>query len=217
MRSSAELRGLRYPDAYVVRMLFKEGLHRKRGRVLELGCGSGNNLMPFADFGWDVTGLDLSGEALSDARHNLAAVGAFIECDLTTTFPLPEDASFDAVLLPNIIYYLPRRSFIRILRECRRRLRPDGVLFMSTRVPEDWRWGRGKEEEPGGYRLDCHETGEYGLLNVFYSADELSELVCTHFGELRQAQRLFVTYDNPQNGIVVRNADVVIWGRAVGK
>jgi hypothetical protein len=87
---------------------------------------------------------------------------------------------------------------------------------MSTRVREDWRWGRGKEEEPGGYRLDCHETGEYGLLNVFYSADELFELVRTHFGEVHHAQRLFVTYDNPQNGIIVRNADVVIWGRVVG-
>jgi SAM-dependent methyltransferase len=216
MRSVAELRGLRFPDVYVVRMMFKEGLHRERGRVLELGCGSGNNLIPFSDFGWDVTGLELSGEAILDARHNLAGAGTFIETDLATDFPIPEDASFDAILLPNIIYYLPRRSFVRVLQECRRRMRPAGVFFLSARLREDWRWGRGKEEEPGGYRLDCRETGEYGLLNVFYSAEELSELVRSHFGELRQAQQLFVTYDNVQNGVVVRNADVVIWGRAVG-
>jgi SAM-dependent methyltransferase len=213
MRSAAELRGLRYPDVYVVRMLFKEGLHRKPGRVLELGCGSGNNLMPFADFGWDVTGVDVSAKALADARHNLAGVGIFIECDLAGRFAVPKDATFDLVLLPNIIYYLPRPSFIRVLQECRRRLLPGGMLFLSARVREDWRYGRGTQEEPGGYRLDCHETGEFGLLNVFYSADELSELVGMHIGVLHQAQRLFVTYDNPQSGIVVRNAEVIIWGR----
>jgi SAM-dependent methyltransferase len=217
MRSAAELRGLRYPDIYVVRMLFKERLHREPGRVLELGCGSGNNLMPFADFGWEVTGLDLSAGALSDARHNLAGVGTFIECDLTSDFAVPEDAAFEVVLLPNIIYYLPRLSLIRLLQECRRRLVPGGILFLSTRVREDWRFGRGQEEEPGGFRLDCHVTGEYGLLNVFYSADELTELVRTHVSELHNAQRLFVTYDNPQNGIIVRNADVVIWGRVAGR
>jgi len=216
MRSIAELRGLRFPDMHVVRMLFKEGLQNKRGRVLELGCGSGNNLLPFADFGWDVTGLDINEDALADARHNLAGVGSLIHCDLATEFPLPEDALFDAILLPNIIYYLPRRSFARILQECRRRMQPGGLLFLSARTRDDWRCGRGLEEEPGAYRLDCRETGEYGLLNVFYDADELSAIVREHFGDLRDSQRLFATFDNPQGKIVVRNADVVIWGRAAG-
>jgi SAM-dependent methyltransferase len=133
MRSIAELRGLRYPDVYVVRMLFKEGLHRERGKILELGCGSGNNLMPFADFGWDVTGVDLSGDALAAARHNLAGVGSLIECDLTINFPRFKEAAFAAILLPNIIYYLPRRSFAQVLRECRRLMRPTGMLCSLAR------------------------------------------------------------------------------------
>lgn len=213
MRSIADLRGLRFPDMYVVRMLFKEGLHRNPGRVLELGCGNGNNLLPFRDFGWDVTGLDISSEAIADARHNFSGTGRFIECDLTKDFAVPSEEMFDVILLPNIIYYLPRRSFTQVLRECRRRIRAGALIFLSARLPEDWRWGRGKEEEAGGYRLDCRETGEYGLLNVFYSAGELIDLIREHFGELREPQRLFVTYDNPQGGIVVRNADVIIWGR----
>jgi hypothetical protein len=55
------------------------------------------------------------------------------------------------------------------------------------------------------------------LLNVFYSPDELSALIGRHFGDLGQSQRLFVTYDNPQGGVIVRNADIVIWGRAAGQ
>jgi SAM-dependent methyltransferase len=213
MRSLAELRGLRFPDIYVVRMFFKEGLQRERGRVLELGCGNGNNLLLFAEFGWEVTGVDCSSGALADASHNLDGAGTLIGCDLTRDFPVPEAAIFDAILLPNVVYYLPRRDFLRILRECRKRLRPGGLMFLSTRVKEDWRWGRGTEVEPGGFRLECRETGEFGLLNVFYDSDEVAELIRTYFGELLQSQRLGVIYDNPEGGVVVRNADVVIWGR----
>lgn len=39
------LRGLRFPDDYIVKMFFKEGLQHHPGKVLELGCGNGNNLI----------------------------------------------------------------------------------------------------------------------------------------------------------------------------
>ena len=102
---------------------------------------------------------------------------------------------------------------LRVLQECRRRVRKGGPLFVSARVPGDWRWGRGTEEEPGGFRLDWRETGEYGLLNVFYNPDELCTLIRTDFGELHDSQRLSISYDSPQGGLVIRNAEVVLWGR----
>jgi hypothetical protein len=95
--------------------------------------------------------------------------------------------------------------------------RPGGIMFLSAHVKEDWRWGRGREEEPAGFRLECRATGGFGLLNVFYAADEVAELIRNHFGELQRAQQLSVVYDNPEGGTVVRNAEVVIWGRTVAK
>jgi SAM-dependent methyltransferase len=213
LRSIAELRGLRFPDEYVVKMFFKEGLQHSTGRVLELGCGNGNNLMLFVAFGWNVTGVDYSGNALADARHNLSGVGTLVEADLSTDVPPVGDGMFDAILLPSVNYYLPRASFVRLLGECRRLIRLGGMFYIRSRLPDDWRWGRGQEEEPGGFRLNRQETGECGLLNVFYAVDELSALIREHFGELQGLQRLHVAYDNPQGGIVVRNSDVVIWGR----
>ena len=216
MRAISELRGLRFPDDYVIKMFFKEGLHRSAGQVLEPGCGSGNNLLLFSAFGWSVTGLDNSASSLADARHNLLDEGTLIECDLSTQVPQLGNDAFDVVLLPSINYYLPRAAFLRLLQECRSSIRPGGLFYIRSRLPQDWRWGRGRQEEPGAFRLDCTETGERGLLNVFYSADELQDLIRQYFGELQRSQRLFVTYDNPQGGVVVRNADVVIWGRVAG-
>lgn len=213
LKPIAELRGLRFPDEYVIKMFFKEGLQSTIGRVLELGCGSGNNLNLFAAFGWNVTGVDYSADALADARHNLSGAGTLIELDLSKEGPRLGERMFDAILLPSVNYYIPRASFVRRLGECRRFVRPGGIFYLRSRLPDDWRWGRGQPEEPGGFRLTCRETGEYGLLNVFYSADELSALIREHFGELSGLQRLYVCCDNPQGGIVVRNSDLVVWGR----
>ena len=87
MRTIAELRGLRFPDEYVVKMFFKEGLHKAPGIVLEMGCGNGNNLLLFAAFGWSVTGVDYDAAALEDAKFNLEGQGDWIECDLSKSLP----------------------------------------------------------------------------------------------------------------------------------
>jgi len=213
MRPLPELRGVRFPDDMLFRMFFKEQLQRTPGRVLEFGCASGNNLMLFAAFGWDVTGIDVNSTSIANARYNLEGAGTLIECDLASELPSLECDAYDVVLMPSMNYYLPRSAFLRVLEECRRTIRPGGLFYIRSRLPEDWRWGRGTPEGPGAFRLQCHETGEYGVLNVFYSAEELWQLIVSRLGELHPVQRLRAMFDNPQNGVVVRNDDIVIWGR----
>ncbi len=213
IRPLSELRGMRYPDEYVIRMFFKEQLHQKPGSVLELGCGSGNNLLLFQGFGWSTTGIDISAGSLDDASHNLGSRGVhLIQADLSNSQP-DVDGEFDCILLASVNYYVPRKAFIKLLTWLRPKLRPGGVFYIRSRLVDDWRFGRGTEVEPNGYQLTCSETGERGLLNVFYSADELSDLLATHGNRLDGIQRLSVRYDNPQGGMIIGNSDVVIWGR----
>jgi SAM-dependent methyltransferase len=49
------------------------------GRALDAGIGQGRNAVYLARQGWDVTGFDLSTEALNAARANAAAAGVRIE------------------------------------------------------------------------------------------------------------------------------------------
>ena len=39
-----EIKGLKFPDESLVRFFFKSGFEAVKESVLELGCGSGNNL-----------------------------------------------------------------------------------------------------------------------------------------------------------------------------
>ena len=93
--------------------------------VLELGCGTGRTLIPIAQAGVDIVGLDLSPEMLAKAGENIQKVGfdsqqriELVQGDMST-FVLEQ--RFDLITVPN-------RSFLHLLtqdnqRQCLQRIR----------------------------------------------------------------------------------------------
>ena len=48
---------------------------KKKSRILEIGCGEGGNLLPFAELGCHVEGLDLAPKKIENARMFFEARG----------------------------------------------------------------------------------------------------------------------------------------------
>jgi len=68
-------------------------------RVLEIGCGAGNNLWLFADLGFEVTGVDISKTAITAAREKLKKFNlrATLMCeDISNNFEISE--KFDLII-----------------------------------------------------------------------------------------------------------------------
>src|SRR5687768_18234432 len=105
MRPLRTIRGLKFPDEFVVRHFFKRGLAERTGRVLELGCGTGNNLSVYQAWDWACVGIDYDASALDAARHNLGDAPELIEADLASGLPALS-GPFDAALVPNLLCYL---------------------------------------------------------------------------------------------------------------
>ena len=213
MRPLPDIRGLKFPDDYVVRHAFKRGLMGRRGRVLELGCGVGNNLALYRAYGWAVTGVDFDACALDDAAWNLESEATLLHADLAEGLP-PLAGPFDALIIPNLLCYLRAAEAEQVLTQCRALMSPGAEIFVRPRLTDDYRYGRGTLEEPDGFILDTPETGEAGAFNRFYTPAGLVELLTRTLG-LTDPIRLAVRFDNVQAGKPVpNNSDLVVWGAA---
>ena len=99
----------------------------RRARILDVGCGTGANLVRLSDFG-DAEGVDISPDALKFCRErglNNVKLGA------AETLPY-EDGEFDLVTAFDVVEHMD--DDVAGLREMRRVLRPGGrvLLFVPT-------------------------------------------------------------------------------------
>jgi len=96
-----------------------------RGRLLDIGCGSGQTVERLGQLGWQAQGVDPDPTAVDVARKKGLQVqhGTVQSCHF-------DDASFDAVTLCHVIEHLhdPRGT----LAECHRILKPGGRLVVIT-------------------------------------------------------------------------------------
>lgn len=122
-----------YPHSAVVSFVlrhFAAAPDRAVLRVLEVGCGAGNNVWFLAREGFAAAGIDGSETAVGFARSRLRDEG--LEADLRTgDFQnLPwADGSFDCVIDRGSITHNRRAVIARTLDEVRRVLVPGGRFF----------------------------------------------------------------------------------------
>ena len=112
-------------------------INRRRGRVLEVGVGTGLSLPCYGSH-LTITGIDLSPEMLAKAedkvdRHNLANVAGLHEMDAgALAFP---DESFDTVVAMYVMTVVPEPE--RVMRELERVCATGGEVILVNHFSED--------------------------------------------------------------------------------
>jgi SAM-dependent methyltransferase len=101
-------------------------------RVLDAGCGPGENTAWLSNEGADVTAIDASATMVALAAGRAGPGVRIFVADLDEELPLP-DGTFNIVLSSLTLHYL--RSWEIVLREFRRVLEPGGRLVFSTHHP----------------------------------------------------------------------------------
>lgn len=95
------------------------------GRLLEIGCGTGDVLAYWDARGWDCVGVEPSRTAVEIATD---------QYDITVHNSRIEDVSidekFDLVLLDNVLEHL--QDPLSVLSQCRKLLRPGGSLVIEV-------------------------------------------------------------------------------------
>jgi len=123
----------RYPLHAVVGLIlsnYGNAANRAAIKVLELGCGAGNNLWFAAREGFGVAGIDGSKTAIEYARQRLAQEGLSGDLRVGDFASLPlQDATFDMVLDRCSLTHTTSAVIRSALRESRRVLKPGGKLL----------------------------------------------------------------------------------------
>lgn len=102
--------------------------HRKRGKLLDVGCGRGEFLHSFKKFGFDVYGIDKS-----DSVSKFIPEKKIAKINVNTDgFPFSEE-TFDYVFCKSLIEHL--RSPYHMLSEIFRVLKKGGKVIIMT---QDW-------------------------------------------------------------------------------
>lgn len=115
------------------------------GKIVDLGCGHGlfANLMALRSPRRRVTGIDLVPGKIEVARETIGSRGNidFICADIFET-DIPE---CDTITIVDVLYLLPRSHQLRILQECRQKLKDGGLLVWKAQERKPrwkfaWTW-----------------------------------------------------------------------------
>ena len=104
-------------------------------RVLEIGCGEGGNLLPFAERGCQVTGIDMSQKRIAEAGTFFAEHqqhGTFVCKDfLLADKPTDETQRYDLILVHDVIEHIPPSCKQQFLLRINLFLRESGIVFFG--------------------------------------------------------------------------------------
>jgi methyltransferase-like protein/SAM-dependent methyltransferase len=146
-------------------------------RVLELGCGRGENLIPLAlelpDA--ELVGIDLSERQIRDGRAAADALGADnLTLEHGDIMALGEGlGDFDYILAHGVYSWVPAAVRDRLLAICARLLRPHGIVFVSYNCYPGWHMN--------GVVRDAmlfHTRGEGGARERLRESQRVLDLLC---------------------------------------
>lgn len=112
--------------------------YKKNGNVLDLGCGAGVSSIVLSNFGFDVTGIDISSNLINDAiklsedttipwldTDCIKKKPGFMVGDITKLDF--QDESFDICFLCGVLHHFP--DYEVVLKEIRRVLKKGGIMI----------------------------------------------------------------------------------------
>jgi SAM-dependent methyltransferase len=133
-------------------------------KVLEVGCGEGGNLVPFAKHGASVTGIDINKQRIAEAKEYFAKYNltGYFECADITKYTSNE--RFDLIISHNMIEHLHDKG--ALLHKIASLLTPTGRLLL---VFPPWQMPFGGHQQMAVNKIISHMPYIHILPNAMYS------------------------------------------------
>lgn len=200
-----------YPYDLVVSLIAKSFFSiprqkRKKIKMLDLGCGSGNHAKFMAENGFEVYGIDGSSTAIKHCREKLKSLGLkgdFIQGDF---LDLPYlDNFFDCALDRESLYANKFAVIKKAIEQVYQKLKIGGlfICFMYNNYHPDIMFG--KKIEPNSYNnfkigRGFHNTGTVHFTNlkeikVLFNKFRVKNVMRHTLGEVHNLKNALMQYD----------------------
>jgi cyclopropane fatty-acyl-phospholipid synthase-like methyltransferase len=142
------------------------------GRVLDAGCGTGENALMAAAHGADVTGVDVSAVAIQKARAKAAERGISARFEVGDALDLGAvGAGFDAAIDSGMFHVFGDDDRARYVASLAAALTAGGTVYLmcfSDRQPGDWGPRRVRQDElrsafSVGWAVDSITAAEFDI------------------------------------------------------
>lgn len=143
-------------------------------RLVDLGCGTGNDVLRLNRQGFRAVGLDFSWQAVAQASAKDASA-RFLMADMARTLPFADD-SLEAIMANVAVHMFDDLATRRLFAELRRVVSPTGLLLLHVNALED-RPLRARHHPPDRELEQDFVLEKDGQTMHFFSDDYLRELL----------------------------------------
>ena len=155
-------------ETYIKKLNTKQ----KRGKFLDIGCATGYMINKISqDSDWEVYGVELSKNPALFAR-NVLKLQNITHGDLFSANY--HNDIFDCINISDVLEHVPNP--IEFLSECRRILKPDGIIMLD--VPNGYNDSRGLIT----YHQKFHQSGCHASGHIFFFQKETFHHIFNNIG-----------------------------------
>ena len=178
----------KWPNETMLKLLFGKYTANSIGvnpdwKVLDVGCGFGNNLYPFADLGCNIHGIEIDPEIAEITTELISSKGIEANISHGTNRQIPyDDDTFDLLLSVNTVHYEGQGDLVSsAFHEFSRVLRPGGILFLSTVAPGHTIFKRAKHLGNHRYEVQNYDFRDGEEFFFFDTEETLNEYLSKDF------------------------------------
>ncbi len=110
--------------------------HHPAGRAIDMGCGTGTNVVTLAQHGWQVTGIDFAARAVQLAKRKVKQAGVTADLSVNDATKLAGiSGPFDLALDMGCFHGVPDRA--AYISQLKRVLAPSGYWLLYAMFKPD--------------------------------------------------------------------------------
>ena len=101
-----------------------------RGKVLDVGCGTGEHTMLLTRLGYDVLGIDFSPQAVEQARRNAEAKGVAARLEVADAMNLGDEPRYDTIVDSALFHIFDDTDRPKYVASLHHACRPGGIVHV---------------------------------------------------------------------------------------